>query len=111
MVGHGWDWLLAWAWCGSVSFRLTGVARVPRAGVGWLLVGACLVRAFLGMGEGSLVVARGWWSVWARALEGCFLVVVGWLVGVAFWSVGWRFGWWAFSCVGGAQLVGAGTFG
>lgn len=53
-----WGWLLAWAWCGSVSFRLTGVARVPRAGsVVGLLAGACLVGAFC-VG-GSLGVARG----------------------------------------------------
>lgn len=89
-----WGWLLSWEWCGSVSFRLTGVARVPRAVGGWLLVGACLVREFLGMG-GSLVVARGWWSVWARALAGLFSGG-GWLVGgcgvlkccVAVWLVG-----------------------
>ena len=72
-----------WAWCGSVSFRLTGVARVPRAGGGWLLVGACLVRAFLGMGEGSLDCGA-WLECLGARTRGCFLVVVGWLVGVAF---------------------------
>ena len=51
--------------------RASGGGRVFGAGVSWY--------------GGSLVVARGWWSVWARALAGCFLVVVvGWLVGVAF---------------------------
>lgn len=63
-VGHS---FVVWCWdgcivccgvVGGVSFRLTGVARVPRAGsVVGSLAGACLVGAFC-VG-GSLGVARG----------------------------------------------------
>lgn len=77
MVGC-WDWLLVWAWCGSVSFRLTGVARVPRAGGGWLLVGACLVRAFSWYG-GSLDCGA-WLECLCARTCGMFSGG-GWLVG------------------------------
>ena len=107
-----------WRGRGAGVFRsdLRVCARVPRAGGGWLLVGACLVRAFSWYG-GSLVVARGWWSVWARALAGLFSGG-DWLVGgcgvlecwVAVWLVGVFMGGRAIGGRGDVWLAGTGLF-
>lgn len=80
MVGIGF-------WRGSGAGVFRSDLRVWRAysREWWLVVSGRVFGAGVSWYGGSLVVARGWWSVWARALAGCFLVVVvGWLVGVAF---------------------------